>query len=56
MDLIKEMLPPEQAAMFDTYNTMFQGMDFSGMDFSGMDFMNQGMGQAFSQARKDKEE
>ena len=28
MDLIKEMLPPEQAAMFDTYSTMFQGMDF----------------------------
>ena len=39
MDLIKEMLPPEQAAMFDTYNTMFQNMDF----------MDMGMGQALSQ-------
>ena len=27
MDLIKEILPPEQAAMFETYSTMFQGMD-----------------------------
>ena len=28
MDLVKEMLPPEQAAMFDTYNTLFQDVDF----------------------------
>lgn len=27
MDLIKEMLPPEQAAMFDTYSALFQNMD-----------------------------
>ena len=27
MDLVKEMLPPEQAAMFDTYSTLFQSMD-----------------------------
>ena len=27
MDLIKEMLPPEQAAMFEAYSSMFQGMD-----------------------------
>ncbi len=27
MDLAKEMLPPEQAAMFETYSTMFQNMD-----------------------------
>jgi len=26
-DLIKEMLPPEQAAMFETYSSMFQNMD-----------------------------
>ncbi|MCI8401078.1 MAG: hypothetical protein HFI38_03110 [Lachnospiraceae bacterium] len=30
-DLIQEMLPPEQAAMFETYSTMFQGMDFMNM-------------------------
>ncbi|MCI8566597.1 MAG: hypothetical protein HFI39_09830 [Lachnospiraceae bacterium] len=45
-DLIKEMLPPEQAAMFETYSTMFQGMDF----------MDMGMAQAFSQSQGDKEE
>ena len=28
MDLVKEMLPPEQAAMFDTYSTLFQDVDF----------------------------
>ncbi len=27
MDLAKEMLPPEQAALFETYSTMFQNMD-----------------------------
>lgn len=27
MDLVKELLPPEQAAMFDTYSTLFQNMD-----------------------------
>ena len=32
MDLVKEMLPPEQAAMFDTYSTLFQGMDLGGFD------------------------
>lgn len=46
MDLVKEMLPPEQAAMFETYSTMFQSMD-------SMDF---GLDQAFSQFNKDKEE
>lgn len=33
MDIIKEMLPPEQASMMETYSAMFQGMDFGmGMD------------------------
>lgn len=27
MDIIKEMLPPEQASMLDTYSAMFQTMD-----------------------------
>lgn len=27
MDLAREMLPPEQAALFETYSTMFQNMD-----------------------------
>ena len=27
MDLAKEMLPPEQAALFETYSSMFQNMD-----------------------------
>jgi len=34
MDLVKEMLPPEQAAMFDTYSTLFQSMDLSGFENS----------------------
>ena len=41
MDLVKEMLPPEQAAMFDTYSTLFQNMDlgsFGSGDFSTNDF------------------
>lgn len=35
MDLVKEMLPPEQASMFETYSTMFQGMDFSAFQSGG---------------------
>lgn len=27
MDLAKEMLPPDQAALFETYRSMFQNMD-----------------------------
>ncbi|MBP3700698.1 MAG: hypothetical protein J6I64_02290 [Lachnospiraceae bacterium] len=35
MDLAKEMLPPEQAAMFETYSSLLQNIDLSGsMDFS----------------------
>lgn len=34
MDLVKEMLPPEQASMFDTYSTLFQSMDFGNFDSS----------------------
>ena len=36
MDLIKEILPPEQAAMFDTYSMLFQGMDLG--NINPMDF------------------
>lgn len=36
MDLAKEILPPEQAAMFDTYSALFQSMDLNG--FGGGDF------------------
>lgn len=41
MDLVKEMLPPEQAAMFDTYSSLFQNIDlssFGGGDAGPMDF------------------
>ena len=37
MDLVKEILPPEQAAMFDTYSTLFQGMDLGSFDPGSFD-------------------
>ncbi len=37
MDLAKEMLPPEQAAMFDTYHTLFQSMDPGNFDLGSFD-------------------
>ena len=42
LDLAKEMLPPEQAAMFQTYSSLFQNMDLGSFDSShttgSMDF------------------
>lgn len=45
MDLIKEMLPPEQAAMFETYSTLFQNMDLDGFD--SKDFGTSGFDRGF---------
>ena len=42
MDLVKEMLPPEQAAMFDTYSSLFQSMDLGSFGSNDFDFNNLG--------------